>query len=257
MNTIVVVLRPVRDPAGFTVNRKAQKIFSNREGYILNPSDRNALEAALALAGPEGEVTVVALGGEPALEALRMARATGAGRAICVVTAGGPALDPFGATTVLQRVINHIGAVDLVLLGAVVLDSDSAQVGARLAAALDWAYVDQAYQANTLAQGGLGLVVAAPRGFRLVAVDLPAVATIARDSNQPRFASAAQIVTMFSNPDAVETLTLADLDLDPADLTAATAARGESFPPERTLGQTVKGDDGVRQFADTLPRALI
>ena len=249
---ILVVLRPVRDPAGFTVNRKAQKIFSNREGFILNPSDRNALEAALALAGTDGHVSAVALGGEPALEILRMARAAGAGRAIRIATAEAPALDPLGVTAVLQHMITHVGGVDLVLLGADVLDSDLAQVGPRLAAALGWPFADHAYQATALAEGGLGLVVSAPNGFRLIGVDLPAVASIARDSNKPRFAPAAQIITVFGDPDSVETMTLADLGLDPAGLAPATAARGESFPPERTLGQIVQGDDGMRQFAETL-----
>ena len=116
---ILVVLRPVHDPAGFTANRKAQKIFVNREGHILNPSDRNVLEAALALAGTGGEVISVALGGEPATETLRMARATGAGRGICI--AADSALDPLGVTSILQHLINYLGGVDLVLLGAEVL----------------------------------------------------------------------------------------------------------------------------------------
>jgi electron transfer flavoprotein beta subunit len=247
---LLVVLRPVRDPAGFSVNRKAQKIFSNREGFILNPSDRNALEAALALVGPDGNVTAVAIGGEPALETLRTARASGAGRALRIVAAEAAALDPLGVTTVLQQVITHIGGVDLVLLGSDVLDSDSAQVGPRLAAALGWPYADHAYQATALAQGGLGLVVSAADGFQLIGVDLPAVASIARDSNKPRFAPAAQIITVFGDPDAVETLTLADLGLDPAGLAPATVTRGESFPPERTLGQIVDGEDAVRQFTN-------
>ena len=111
MNTLVV-LRPVRDPAGFTVNRKVQKIFSNREGYILNPSDRNALEAALALAGAEGEVIVVALGGEPALDALRMARATGANLAIHIAVPENLVLDAFGITRVLRQVDRHVGGAE-------------------------------------------------------------------------------------------------------------------------------------------------
>jgi len=251
MNTLVV-LRPVRDPAGFTVNRKAQKIFTNREGYLLNPSDRNALEAALALAVQEGEVIVAAIGGEPALDVLRMARATGAGRAIHVPNAEAAGLDPAGAASVLQHLITHLGSIDLVLLGADVLDSDTAQLGARLAAALDWPYVDHAYQATKLPDGGLELVEAVAGGFRLIGVDVPAVASIARDSNKPRLAPAKQIITILSDPEAVETYTLADLGLNPADLAPLTAVRGDSFPPEQAPGQIATGDDGLRQFAKAI-----
>jgi electron transfer flavoprotein beta subunit len=251
MNTLVV-LRPVRDPAGFTVNRKAQKIFSNRERFIVNPSDRNALEAALELVGTEGEVIVVALGGEPALDALRMARATGANLAIHIAVPENPVLDAFGITRVLRQVDRHVGGADLILLGDAVLDSDTAQVGARLAAALDRPYLDHAFRASALAEGGLELVLSSPGGFRLIGVGLPAVASIARDSNKPRLAPAKQIITVFSDPEAVETLTLADLGLDPADLAPATVTRGESFPPERTLGQIVEGEDAIHKFVEAI-----
>ena len=250
---ILVVLRPVRDPAGFTVNRKAQKIFSNREGFILNPSDRNALEAALGAVGADGSVTVAAIGDEPALDALRMARAAGAGRAICVAPRTGLALDAGGFTQVLQQLVAHLGGVDLVLLGAEVLDADLAQVGPRLASALDWPFVERAYQASVLPDGGLGLVVADSDGaYRLLGVDGPAVATVAVDSNKPRFAPAAQIITLYTNPEAVECLALAELGLDAAEVAPATVMRGESFPPERTLGHVVGGQDAVRQLAEAI-----
>lgn len=246
---ILVILRPVRDPAGFTVNRKAQKIFVNRAGFIVNPSDRNALEAALDLAGADGFVTVAALASEPALEALQMARAAGAGRAIQVSVERATALDALGITKVFQDVVAHLGEVDLVLLGADLPDSDLAQVGPRLAAALNWPFVDSIYKASTQADGGLALVVSAEGTYRLLGVNMPAVATVVRDSNKPRFAPAARIITVFSDPNAVENLALPGSGLD-AGLAPMTTTRGESFPPERTLGRVIEGEDAVRQLAE-------
>ena len=60
---ILVLLHPIRNPASFTVNRKAQKIFTHRDEYVINPADKNALEAALRLGAT---VTAVALGEAPA-----------------------------------------------------------------------------------------------------------------------------------------------------------------------------------------------
>jgi electron transfer flavoprotein beta subunit len=254
---ILVVLRALRDPGGFTVNRKAQKIFVNRESFIINPSDRNALEAALVLAGPDDTLTAVACGGDPALDALRQARATGASRAIWVAEPDMATFDARATTTVLQRVVAHAGGTDLVLLGAEVLDADMAQVGPRLAAALDWPFVERAWQAKPWPDGGLVLVVAAANDYRLVGVDLPAVASVARDSNQPRFAPAARIITIYTAPEAVERVTLADLGLDPAQMAPATTVRGESFPPERTLGRMLGGDDAVREMAEALRRGQV
>ena len=246
---ILVLLRCLRDPAAFTVNRKAQKVFVNRERFIVNPADRNALEAALALAGADDTVTVSALGGQAAREALQMARAMGAQRAVCVESPAG--LDALGVTRVVQTLIGQLGGVDLVLLGNELLDSNMAQVAPRLAAALDWHFVEDAYQVSAL-PGWLGLVVAGPGGSRWLGADLPAVATVARDSNRPRFAPAPAIIRVFTDPDAVETITLADLDLDPASLVPVTLQRGESFPPERTLGRLAEGDAPLRQIADAL-----
>jgi|SRR5579859_155361 len=248
---ILVVLRAVRDPAGFTVNRKAQKVFVNRERFIINPADRNALEAGLQVT--EGSVTAVALGGETAHEVLRQARAAGAARAIWVPLPEAAPLDARGATAILQRVVGQIGSVDLVLLGAEVLDTDLAQVGPRLAAALDWPFMEEVYQARALPEGGLGLVVRAATGeYRLAGAGGPAVAGVARDCNKPRFAPAARIITLYQDPHAVEQLSLAELGLDEAQLSPATNVRGESFPPERTLGQMLAGDDAPRELARAL-----
>ncbi len=243
---ILVLLRSVLDHTGFTVNRKAQKVFINRQRFIVNPADRNALEAALALAGAEDTVTVAALGGPAAREALQMARAMGAQRAVCVQAPAG--LDAAGVTRVLQALVGHLGGVELVLMGSEVLDSDMAQVAARLAAALDWHFVDSVWQVSALA-GGLRMTVAETGAYRWQAAEQPAVAGMARDCNQPRFAAAMAIMQVFTDADAVQTLTLSELALDPADLAPVSRPRGESFPPERTLGQLAEGDDAIRQIA--------
>ena len=81
---IVVLLRAGRDPASFTVNRKAQKIFVHRDEWRVTPADLNALEAALQLAGSEHTVVAVSIGGPGAQEALYLARAMGAARALQV-----------------------------------------------------------------------------------------------------------------------------------------------------------------------------
>ena len=89
---ILVVLRAVQDPAGITVNRKAQKVFINRPQAVVNPADRNALEAGLRL---DGALTAVAFGAGPAEEALRDARALGARRALRLADPAWEAADAY------------------------------------------------------------------------------------------------------------------------------------------------------------------
>lgn len=267
---ILVLLHPLRDPASFIVNRRAQKVFVNREAFILNPADRHALEAALRLAaarrtvstpgnGHGAHVLAVALADDAsapqAEDVLRQALATGAERAILAREAVWPRDDAAVAAAVLQRIIQHLGGVDLVLLGADMPEGDLAQVGPRLAAALHWPFVDAAYQVQ-LESNTLQAIVKPTDVFRAVAADLPLVASIAPNSHKPRYAPGRDLVTVYSNPAAVETLSFSELGLGESDLAPTIQWVGESFPPEREMGVKLEGDlaEQTHQVADLLAR---
>jgi electron transfer flavoprotein beta subunit len=240
---IVVILRAVQDPAGLSVNRRAQRVFVNREAYRLNPADHNALEAALAASGDGHAMTVIGYGGAPVQDVLRDALAAGAQRALWVQA---PALQQAEAsvlTEVLRCALAYLGGAGLVLLGADVLDADLAQLGPRLAQASEAAFAGDVYAVRVAAGDSVQAVVRGPDGYRWVAAEGPVVATVVRDCNQPRFAPAARIITIYSTPDAVEALTLEALGLSKAALKPLTERRGESFPPERELGGLADGSE--------------
>jgi electron transfer flavoprotein beta subunit len=253
---LLVALRPVLDPAGFIVHRKAQRVFVNRENYLLNPADRNALEAALQAAAKEDQVVAVALGSAEADDALRQARAMGASRALLVRDS---ALKQAGASAtvrVLQHVVDRLGGADLILLGDEVLDADLAQVGPRLAAALDRPFVEAAL-GLTLTSTSVRAILRRPDGYHQYEAELPAVVSVARNSNKPRYAHGASLLNVYRARDTVETLTLAELQLTEADLTPLTELRGESFPPERESGKRLEGtpEEMAAQLADALRKA--
>lgn len=248
---ILVILRAIQDPAGITVNRKAQKVFVNRARHVFNPSDRNALEAALRLGG---EVKVAAIGAGPAEQVLRDARAMGARRALLV---NDPALgeaDAFVLTNVLGHALDHLGGADLVLCGAECLDADLGQVGPRLAEGLGRPFIAGAHQVEVLA-GAVRAVVAREGRFVQVEADLPAVVSVARDSNKPRYAPGKNLINIYSDAGAVETVTTKALGIDPSELAPLTEARGEAFPPEREPGKRLEGDV-AGQLADILRQAI-
>ena len=251
---LVVVLRAVQDPAGLMVNRRAQKVFVNREAYRLNPADHNALEAALWLAGDNHSVTVVSYGGAPAEDVLRDALAAGAKRGLWV---NDPALQHADAavlTQVLRAAVGHLGGAELVVMGATVLDADLAQVAPRLAAAWDGAFVGEAYDLRLGEGGAVQAVVRRADGYLWVEADAPVVVTIVQDCNRPRYAPAGEIIRVYSTPEAVEVVTLAALGLSEAELKPLTERRGESFPPERELGKMMEGteEETARRVAGEL-----
>jgi len=88
---ILVCVKQVLDPNGLTVNRKAEKVFINREEYILDPASKAALEAASDQKQAGAEVIAISVGPERVEDALREALARGADRAIWIRSDGGDA----------------------------------------------------------------------------------------------------------------------------------------------------------------------
>lgn len=250
---ILVFLNIIRDPAGLTVNRKAQKVFVNREAHTINPSDKNALEAALKLGG---KVMAVVVGDAPAEDAARLAKAMGASRAVQIRDAVLKTADAHILTQVLEKVVEHVGGADLVLLGDTVSEADTAQVGPRLAAALGRPFINHAHQI-TLNGTTVNVIAQVPDGFHAFEADLPAVIACAEHSNKPRYATGAHIINVYKAKDAVEVLSVADVGLNAEDLVPLVEVKGESFPPEREPGKRVEGslDEMAHQVAELIRKA--
>ncbi|MDH7485385.1 MAG: hypothetical protein QHJ81_03820 [Anaerolineae bacterium] len=145
---IIVVIGRVLDPAGIVVNRRAGRIFVNREEYILQPADRCALEAALRVKDAAGaEVIALPRSLLPDDDVLRQALARGADRAIHLVgQVGNLPYEDAAMTRVLAAAVQRLGGADLILTGATTLDTGQSQLGPRLAEALGWPQILGAWQ---------------------------------------------------------------------------------------------------------------
>src|SRR4030042_427753 len=115
---IVVAIKQVLDPRGFPVNRKAEKIFVNREEYIINPAGRCALEVALRLKDADGAEVVALVGGpECAGDALRQAWVMGADRGIHLTDKLFAGADGLMAAKLLAAALCKLGDVDAAFPG--------------------------------------------------------------------------------------------------------------------------------------------
>ena len=231
---IVVAIKQVLDPRGFTVNRKAEKIFFNREEWITNPADLCALEAALTLKDKLGaEVVVVSGGPARAGDALRDAWARGADRAIHLSDKAFAGADGFVAARILAKAVDKLGNVDLVLCGDKALDTGG-EVGPRLAEALGWPQVLDALDV-TVTDGRARAIKPNGAGFVALEVGLPALVTVAAGANQPRYPHGGRIMQSYREYQ-LEAWTAADLGLSEDELKPLIDNRGQSFPPERQRG---------------------
>jgi electron transfer flavoprotein alpha/beta subunit len=265
---VIVILGRVLDPRGIAVNRRAGRIFINREEYILQPADRCALEAALRIKDSTGGSTISATtlttGAEvvallrsplPDDDVLRQALATGTDRAIYLV--GNPAqADDAVMARVLAATVEQLGGADLVLTGTTTLDTGQSQLGPRLAEALGWSQIVNAWAVRATS-GRVEVVCQDRTGYVIHEVDLPVVVTVMPGSLKPRYPDGVRLVNVYKGVGeiaaALEQWEVADL-VDAESLKPLLEQRGRDFPPMRERGVRASGtvDEMAQAAADAL-----
>jgi len=237
---IIVPIRQILDPRGFTVSPRHERIFVNREEYIINPNDKNALEVALSIKDTsDAEVIAVAVGRARLDDALREAMAMGADAAYLLTDETLAKTDATGVAKALARGIEKIGAFDLIIAGQETMDTSDALLGPWLAEYFGVAQVTNVREAG-ISDGTLHVKRNWSAGYAEVEVALPALLTVAPQANKPRYPHGGRIMAAYREWQII-TWNSEDLGLTAADLAPLTQGRGRTFPPERTLGERLTG----------------
>jgi electron transfer flavoprotein beta subunit len=159
--------------------------------WVLNLTDRNALDLALGRAEGDAEARVTALAiatADPtgATEALYAALARGAHKAV-LLNDPDYGTDPAIAATALAAAIRALGAdrpVDLVLTGAEAPDGGPDALAPMLAEALGWSQATGVSRLTT-AEGQVQAVQDWDGAPRTVGIARPAVVSVARQVSSP------------------------------------------------------------------------
>jgi electron transfer flavoprotein beta subunit len=193
-------------------------------------------------------VNVLTMGPEQALDAVRKALQMGAAAGVHVVDDALHGSDALATSLVLAKALDKIGAYDLVLTGMASTDGGMSVVPAMLAERLGVPHLGFAAEV-----GVEGSTVRIRRdgdtATETVEGSLPAVVAVTDQINEPRYPSFKGIMTAKKKP--VQTWTLADLGVDPAQvgLSAAwTAVESVTARPPRSAGEVVtdEGDGGAK-----------
>jgi electron transfer flavoprotein beta subunit len=220
---------------------------------VINELDEYAIEEGLRLQEAHGgEVTIMSMGPEKANEAIRKALSMGADKAVHVIDDGLRGSDGLVTSAVLSTVLGRTG-FDLVILGSESTDARMGTLAAMLAERLG---VPQLSFASKVETDGSAITIhrQADYGYDTVEATLPAVVSVVEKINEPRYPSFKGIMAAKKKP--VETLTLADIGIDPSQAgIAASATEVVSFAkrPPRAAGTIVADDgDGGSQAAEFL-----
>src|SRR5438445_2448050 len=236
------------------IDPSTKRLDRSGEGS-LNSFDANAIEEALRLkeAGGDGEVVLVSLGPEKALDSLRKGLAMGADRAVLVSDAAAEGSDLVATSLALATVLEREQA-DVILFGQQSSDSDGAVLWAAVADRLRRPVVSQAAEL-TVSDGKARVKRQAEFGYDVIEAPLPAVIAVSDAINEPRYPSLKGIMGAKKKPQ--EALGAAELGIDASQL-GETGSRTEVLalndPPPR--GETVKIEDEGGNAAEKIVEFL-
>jgi electron transfer flavoprotein beta subunit len=219
----------------------------NVEG-VMNELDEYAVEEALRIKEASGgEVTVLTMGPEKAVETIRKALSMGADQAVHLVDSGLHGSDALTTSYALAKALETIPH-DLVILGVESTDARMSVIPAMLAERTGAAQLTFARKVE-VSDGKIKIERQTDTGYDVVEAATPAIVSVVEKINEPRYPSFKGIMAAKKKP--LTTLTLGDAGIegDKVGLGGSGSTVGEfSARPPKQAGQVVKdeGDGGVK-----------
>ncbi len=254
---VVVCVKLVPDPnTPGQLDPETHRLRRDLGDAVLDPGDEFGVEAGLRLAEAHGgEVTVVSMGPERAVDAVRKALAMGAARGVLVCDDSLRGADALTTAKVLAAVIRR-QPHDLVITATESTDGYSGIVPQALAELLGVPAVTFAREMSSD-----GTLLTATRqtesGSETVVTALPCLVAVTAGVNEPRYPTLRGIMGVKSKP--LERLTPADLGLDaPALSPAGQTVVSVTMARQREAGEVVRDEgDGARRIVELLARVRV
>ena len=215
---------------------------------VMNEIDEYAVEEALRLKEASGgEVTILTMGPERAVETIRKALSMGADKAVHLTDPALAGSDAVQTSYALAQVLSTL-EYDLVIAGSEATDSRMSIMTALLAERTGRPQLTGARKV-TVDGGTVRIERQTEGGYDVVEAPTPALVSVVETINEPRYPSFKGIMAAKKKP--LTTLSIADAGIDAGQVGLASApSQVASFAnkPPRSAGQVVKdeGDGGVK-----------
>jgi electron transfer flavoprotein beta subunit len=251
---IVVLVKQVPDTwAERKLNDGDKTLDRASVDVVMNEIDEYAVEEALRIKEAQGgEVTILTMGPERAVETIRKALSMGADKAVHLTDEALKGSDAVQTSYALSEVLKTL-EYDLVIVGSEATDSRMAIMGALLSERLGQPQLTGARKVTAEA-GSVRIERQTDDGYAVVEASTPAIISVVEKINEPRYPSFKGIMAAKSKP--LSTLSVGDAGLDAALVGLATAPSQVvefSTKPPRQAGQIVKDEgDGGSKVAEFL-----
>ena len=248
MNIVVLVKQVPDSGAERTLSPADNTVERGSASNVINEMDEYAIEEALTVREAHGgEVTILTVGPDGAKDAIRKALSMGADKAVHVSDEAIHGSDAMQTSAVLAAALGQL-EYDLILCGAEATDAQMSVMPALLSERLGIPQLSGARKLTV--EGGTARIERqTDGGYWAVEAPLPAIVSTWDTINEPRYPSFKGIMAAKKKP--VQTLTLADLGIDPSTVGLATAtSQVLDFAGRPPKGQGVKvpdeGDGAVK-----------
>ena len=244
---ILVTVKLVPDTtAEKRIDPSTKRLVRTGVETVLNPFDEYAIEAALQLkekAGGDTTVTIVTLAPESGKEIVRKALAMGADDALMISDPAAEGSDVWGTAYALAQAIKKNG-FDLVIAGTQSTDSTTGELPGALA---EYLGVPGVTYVRKLDLDGTALKAEreTDTGYAKVSTDLPALVSVTKSINEPRYPSLKGIMGAKKKTIAVQTLADAGVDKPIGSDAARTELTNLETPAARGKGQIFEAADAV------------
>ena len=246
---IVVLVKQVPDTWAERKLRDSDKTLDRASvDVVMNEIDEYAVEEALRIKEASGgEVTILTMGPERAVETIRKALSMGADKAVHLVDDALKGSDAVQTSYALAKVLETL-EYDLVIAGSEATDSRMSIMTALLAERTGQPQLSGARKVTAEA-GSVRIERQNELGYDVLEAATPALVSVVEKINEPRYPSFKGIMAAKKKP--LTTLTIADAGID-ASLVGLAGAPSQvaSFAtkPARQAGAVVKdeGDGGLK-----------
>lgn len=216
MKVVVCVKQTPSTTAVFAVqNGKVHVDDPGDKAFVVNPWDEYAVEEAIRLQETHGgDAVALTLGSEASKDALKTCLAMGCTEAVLVSDEAFEGSDTLGTARVLAAAIRKLNDVQLAVFGKQAIDGDSGQTTMQVAVKLGWTpltFVSEIVELDPDA-GTITVERLLEGGKQTVSSRLPAVVSVVKEINEPRYPSFMGIRK--ANRAEIPTLTAADLEMD-------------------------------------------